>query len=291
MTKHITVGYDGTPSSSEAVSWAADEAAMLGASLRIVTCFDLPIGDSGYGYGYGEAITAQQDDARRCSAAEESAIQTSHPNLKVTSFVAPGPPSMVLVEGLGSDDLVVVGTSAHGGAAAFWLGSTPRSLVRHSPCPVVIVRGRATEGRPNRVVVGVDGSGGSDMGLMWAEDEADRYQAELVIVHGWNFPHVPVDASSAQARDLARVDAACVLDRAVEHATERIASRVTGRLVEASPPTALLETLNDGDLLVVGSRGRGALASAIFGSTVNGVLERCAVPVVVIHPSEHEAAS
>ena len=26
MTKHITVGYDGTPSSSEAVCWSADEA-------------------------------------------------------------------------------------------------------------------------------------------------------------------------------------------------------------------------------------------------------------------------
>lgn len=156
------------------------------------------------------------------------------------------------------------------------------------PCPVVIVRGRASEGHPNRVVVGVDGSGASDVALMWAEDEADRYQAELVIVHGWNYPYIPVDAGSSQARDLTRVDAACVLDRAVEHATERISSRVTGRLVEASPATALLEALDDGDLLVVGSRGRGALVSTIFGSTVNSGLEQCAVPVVVVRPSKNE---
>ncbi|MBK5333949.1 MAG: universal stress protein, partial [Ilumatobacteraceae bacterium] len=49
---------------------------------------------------------------------------------------------------------------------------------------------------------------------------------------------------------------------------------------------ALLETVRDGDLLVVGSRGRGALAARLFGSTVNTVLDRCAVPVVVVRGAD-----
>ena len=53
---------------------------------------------------------------------------------------------------------------------------------------------------------------------------------------------------------------------------ERSGVEVTGELVEGGPATGLLEVVRDGDLLVVGSRGRGALAANVFGSTVNSVL-------------------
>jgi nucleotide-binding universal stress UspA family protein len=48
----------------------------------------------------------------------------------------------------------------------------------------------------------------------------------------------------------------------------------------------LLETVRDGDLVVVGSSGRGALATGIFGSTVNAVLDRSSVPVVVVRGTD-----
>jgi nucleotide-binding universal stress UspA family protein len=40
--------------------------------------------------------------------------------------------------------------------------------------------------------------------------------------------------------------------------------------------------VRDGDLVVVGWRGRGAVRAGLFGSTVNNVLEQSAVPVVVV---------
>ena len=55
-----------------------------------------------------------------------------------------------------------------------------------------------------------------------------------------------------------------------------------GALVESSSASALLDTVRDGDLLVLGSRGRGAVASRLFGSTVNSVVDQAAVPVVVV---------
>ena len=110
----------------------------------------------------------------------------------------------------------------------------------------------------------------------------------LLVVHGWLYPYLPIDMSSSQVRDLTNVDAALLLDRAVEAAQERFAVDVTGQLVESGPATALLETVRDGDLLVVGSSGRGALAANIFGSTVNTLLDRSAVPLVVVR-GEHEA--
>jgi nucleotide-binding universal stress UspA family protein len=58
---------------------------------------------------------------------------------------------------------------------------------------------------------------------------------------------------------------------------------VSGQLIENSAVWALLQTTRDGDVLVLGSRGRGALRSRLFGSTVNSVLDACSVPVIVVH--------
>jgi len=289
MTKHITVGYDGTQFSAEAVLWAADQADSRGAALRIVTCYSIPAaGVSMAGVFYGDAIESLEAGARELVGRIAVKVHRMHPNVAVSTEVAPGPAAAVLSNGLRPDDLVVVGASNHTRAAAFWLGSTPRSLVRHSPCPVAIVRGPASRGRPQRVVVGVDGSPAAQRALEWAGDEADRRRCELVIVHGWTYPYITADAGSMQGRDLTQVDAACTLDNAVELASERFATAATPVLVEASPSSALLETLRDGDVLVVGSRGRGALTSAIFGSTVNAVLELCAVPVVVVRDRDDD---
>jgi nucleotide-binding universal stress UspA family protein len=209
-------------------------------------------------------------------------VVAATPGVEIVLEASAGPAATALLDNAEPDDLVVVGASSHVGAAAFWLGSTPRHVVRHSPCPVAVVRGASTRGRPDRVVVGVDGSPTSDRALQWAGDEADRHGVPLLVVHGWLYPYLAVDTASSQARDLTNVDAACLLDVAVESARERCAVEVSGELVESGPVTALLETVRDGDLLVVGSRGRGALAENLFGSTVNSVLDRCVVPVVVV---------
>ena len=287
MTKHITVGFDGTPSSTEAVHWAADEASLRGVELRIVTCYDLPFtGPAMVGFGYPEAAAVLHADAKAQVEEMAASVRGAHGHLDVSTCAMIGPASAVLVEDLDADDLVVLGASSHHGSSAFWLGSTPRSVVRHSPCPVAIIRGQATIGRPDRIVVGIDGSDSSNAALVWACDAADRQRAQLLVVHGWTYPYFAVDTSSAQARDLTRVDAACVLDTAVEFATARCGAPVSWNLVEATPATALLQTVRDGDVLVVGSRGHGGVVSAIFGSTTNMVLDQCAVPMIVVPPAD-----
>ena len=61
---------------------------------------------------------------------------------------------------------------------------------------------------------------------------------------------------------------------------------MNGQLVEGNAPSAILDSLRDGDLLVMGSRGRGAVRSGLFGSTVYNVLDHSAVPVVVVRGVE-----
>lgn len=283
MTKTISVGYDGTQHSAEAVEWAAEEATTRSVTLRIVCCYNIAVaGAGGFGWPAASAVELQLGVAEQNATRIAALIAGAHRGLDVETAVSPGPADMVLADALGPDDLIVVGAGRHEGLAAFWLGSTARRLVRHSPCPVVVVRGAATRGRPDRVVVGIDGSSTSVAALDWAGDEADRHQVELVVVHAWSYPYSATAAGASQAHDLLKVDAACVLDRAVEHARERFGCTVSGCLVEDGSVSALLDTVRDGDLLVLGSRGHQALVAGLLGSTVNAVLDRAQTPVVVV---------
>jgi nucleotide-binding universal stress UspA family protein len=290
MTKQITVGYDGSAPSSEAVMWAANEAGVRGARLRIVSCFGVPFsGDPISGWSVPEAYNSLIEASQTALAQIKDVVADATPGIEIVTEASPEPAAFALIDNADADDLVVVGAGRHHGAAAFWLGSTPRHIVRHSACPVVVVRGTAGRGRPDRIVVGIDGSRAANRALAWAGDEADRHQVGLLVVHGWVYPYLPVDTTSSQARDLTNVDAACVLDRAIESAQSQFSADINGQLVEAGPATALLETVRGGDLLVVGSRGRGALAANLFGSTVNAVLDRSAVPVVVVRGAAEAA--
>ncbi|MEO6122284.1 MAG: universal stress protein [Ilumatobacteraceae bacterium] len=283
MSNHIVVGFDGSESSHSAVMWAAAEADVRGVVLHIVSCYELPIGgEASIGWSATAVCSVLLDDAERRVIEIRSIVSARYPALEITTDVSAGPADIVLVDGVGIDNLVVVGASRHEGNAAFWLGTTARYAVRHSQAPVVVVRGAATDNPPTRIVVGIDGSPESLEALQWAGAEADLHGVNLVVVHSWSYPYLPVDAGASQARDLTKVDAACVLDQALEVARERFAAGVEGLLVEDSAPSALLATVHDGDLLVLGSRGRGAVRARLFGSTVNSVLDEAVIPVVVI---------
>lgn len=118
--------------------------------------------------------------------------------------------------------------------------------------------------------------------MRWAADEADTRQANLVVVHAWDYPYRMTTEGLAPGSDLARVDAAIVADRAVEEAREMMAGPVTSRLVEASAVQALLDAAETADLLVVGSRGRGGFRTMVLGSVAHVVAGHSPCPVVVV---------
>jgi nucleotide-binding universal stress UspA family protein len=282
----LSVGFDGSDSSRAAVEWAGDEAARRGAQLRIVSAYHLPlVGDATYAWTPTEAYRGLLEGTEEGMRDIADAQRAAHPGLLVTTDPTAGPAGSSLIEDGGPSDLVVVGASTHTRLAGWLFGSTAHYLVRESRSPVVVVPVGTIPGPPDRVVVGVDGSPASTDALIWAGEQADRHGVPVSIVHAWAYPYRPVDPPSIQARDLMRIDAACVLEVAVAVARERFAAEVRPELVEGGPAASLIGTVHDGDLLVLGSRGRGALASTVFGSTVNSVLESSAVPVVIVRPT------
>jgi nucleotide-binding universal stress UspA family protein len=286
MTKQINVGFNGSASSSEAVLWAAAEASVRGARLRIISCSPTSAVPAMFGRTASEQCTSALEQADGGLTRIQAAVAASHPDLLVTTLATVDPAESVLVDGVDEDDLVVVGTRNHHVAADSWLGSTARHVVRHSGCPVVVVPGPGSWERTDRIVVGVDGSAASKQALQWAGDEADRHGAKLLVVHGWLYPYVHAVSTSSRARDLTRVDASCLLDREMETARSQFATEVGGRLIEGSPVAALLGAVRHGDLLVLGSHGYGAIRTKLFGSVVDGVLDRCIVPTVVVRSAD-----
>jgi nucleotide-binding universal stress UspA family protein len=299
MTKRVIVGFDSSHASTLAARWASDEAVLRGCPLHVVACFAVPLaGDLTIGWSGTEAYSMILQATEASLTAVKAQLAERHPELEVTTDCTPEGPAWALVHEAHDDDLIVVGAGHHRDAAAFWLGSTARAVIRKAPCPVVVVRGDGSS-RPDRVVVGVDGSDASDDAVRWAADEADRHRVPLVVVHSWDYPYVlttlePTLEAAAQdqlpgralaqiqACELMQIDAANVLEAGAELARELCGSNVETMLVEGSPASALLSTVRDGDLLVIGSRGRGAVTAGLFGSTANAVLDAAAIPVVVV---------
>jgi nucleotide-binding universal stress UspA family protein len=290
MSKYITVGFDGSPESRDAVEWAADEAVARGCRLKIVTCCRTPVGS--------EVNAGKTADTDTCCSQMEAAnveihdrrreILRSHPDLDVCTEVCAGRAGEVLAVAGGDDlDLIVLGASSHKGSSAFWLGSTPRTVVHRALRPVVVVRGHASPARPVRVVVGTDGSEHATQAVRWATAEADLHGVALLVVHAWDYPYDVTPRSGQHARELIEHDAKLVLKAAVDTAQRLADVEVAGEMIEGTPHAALLGVVRNGDLLVLGSRGRGLVSAGLFGSTVNSVLDRADVPVAVI-PSVHE---
>jgi len=131
------------------------------------------------------------------------------------------------------------------------------------------------------VVVGVDGSDESLVGLAWATHEAHHQHLPLRLVHAWEVPmpgYVPVPASV----DLVRESAETVLAEAVSKAQEWAPDTdVESVIMHGAAGRVLVDVGADAQMIVVGSHGRGGFARLMLGSSSGAVAAHADVPVVV----------
>jgi nucleotide-binding universal stress UspA family protein len=145
----VAVGLDGSAGSREALRWAIAEARVRKVPLRAVHAWTYaqPLIPSLIGYPYSaEYIDSTNDERQR--AAERllehvtAALADAH-EIEIERVTAEGPTARVLIDAVGEDDLLVVGSRGHGGFSGLLLGSVSQQCAHHAPCPVVIVRGTA----------------------------------------------------------------------------------------------------------------------------------------------------
>jgi nucleotide-binding universal stress UspA family protein len=138
-----------------------------------------------------------------------------------------------------------------------------------------------------RIVVGVDGSAGSQAALAWAVEEARLHGATLVAVHAWQPPAVygtgfapvpvvpPDGAYEDAARELLEGELARVAGGHPDVTIER-------HVIEGAPGEVLVTMAGEADLVVVGSRGHGNLVGMLLGSVSQHCAHRSPVPVVIV---------
>ena len=138
----IVVGIDGSAGSQAALRFAAAEARLRKAKLRLVAAWSLtyvaaPIGMMA---PIDDALLPElQKNARAVIDHAVAEVFGDATDIEIEKTIAEGSPAQVLVDAAQGADLLVVGTRGHGGFAGLLLGSVSQQIAHHAPCPIVIV--------------------------------------------------------------------------------------------------------------------------------------------------------
>jgi nucleotide-binding universal stress UspA family protein len=151
----------------------------------------------------------------------------------------------------------------------------------------------------HNVLVAVDGSPHADEALMHAIDLAESEHARLTLFTAVvPPPTVTYFGGAGQAVASLIQDAEAEAEAILRRARDRVPDDVSVTTVLTMKPVlaALIHQIKNGhhDLVVMGSRGRGAVRSALLGSVSHYVLHHSPVPVLIVHaesPSEHESSA
>jgi nucleotide-binding universal stress UspA family protein len=187
--KPIVAATDGSEESLRAVDWAAREAVLRGAPLRIVSAAGLlprmvaSTGKSAY-ETVSDVIRDESNDA--LTAATARAAKAAPDLLIDADHLDGGPAEAVTAAGSGAL-MLVVGSRGVGAFAAMILGSVSRYAATHAPCPVVVVRDEITTSH-RQVAVGVDHPENSAAALDFAFEAAALRQASVLAVHAFDTP-------------------------------------------------------------------------------------------------------
>lgn len=283
----VVVGINGSDGALDAARWAGAVAARFGAPLRIVHA--LP----SIGRNLTQtaaALTAammsyQRDMAAAFLKAADEAVRADQPELSVSTVSFNEPADQVLIEASREARLVVLGGKTVTPAAALLIGSTALAVATRAACPVVAFRGDRVAPGDGPVVVGVDDSPAAQAALETAFDFAERFGLPLTAVRslslaapaetGVTIPLL-IDWDGVESAELA------ALTETVDGHEKRHPAVTAKCYVEPdSPGKALLKHVDDSGLVVVGSRGRNALAGVLLGSTSLNLLHHSPVPVMI----------
>jgi len=286
--RRLVVGVDGSEQSWSALAWAADEAALRGALLRVVHACDPPSEDP---RPAPDAAPSVSDPAEGIVDSARCRVAVRHPSLEVRVDTIRDRAPYALIEASCSADLLVVGARGLGEVRSLVLGSVSQRCIRYAHCPVVVVRSGVvdvpTTGDDRSIVVGADGSLGSTRALRWALREARARGISVRAVFAWQYPPVhsmvmgPLNGNPVAAREI--VDATRALAARCEPGVPLVAADSVGATVPV-----LLDASGGADLLVVGSRGRGTVHDVLVGSVAHQCTMAAPCPVVVVQPSNGE---
>lgn len=289
----VLMAVDGSAGAAEAVSLARTMAWPDRSRLRVVSVVELEGWMSSLPRPTGSARPVLESEiAAYFEDEQQRIVELFSPERVVETAIRHGRPGTEIVEEAREfvADVVMVGSRGHGAIATLILGSVSAEVVDQAPSPVLVAR-RSTL---SHVVMATDDSpsarAAEDVVASWPVFEGLPIDVVSVAdaVRPWRSgiaPGFQRQARDAYAKELDEV--AEVAKRIAQEATMRLSE--AGRLAEATvrrgDPAAEIISLAEqraSDLVVLGSRGRSAIAEIVLGSVARNVLAGSDASVLVV---------
>jgi len=272
--KPIVAATDGSEESLRAVDWAAREAVLRGAPLRIVSAAGLlPRMVSSEGRSEYQTVSdvLRSDSDVALSAAAARAARAA-PDLLIDTDHLPGAPAAAVTESASGALMLVVGSRGVGAFHAMILGSVSRYAATHASSPVVVVR-EETGAAHRQVGIGISSVEGNAAALTFAFEEAALRKASLIAIHAWHTPQAEISRAGSEARppskDFLQAEASTQLEELLADWHDKYPDvQVSHDVVHGHPGRALAGLSARTDLMVLGRHaahhGPGAVTHAVL---------------------------
>ena len=287
----VLLATDGSPDARAAAEWLARLPLASGSTILVVSVVAIPPSPITFP-GLEELKRSLLAEGRRVCDEAADVLRPRWP--AVEPSVIDGDPREQILRAAETwkPDLAVLGRRGLGGLERMLLGSVSLAAARHLPCPVFIMHGapRAIQ----RIVIGVDGSAESRAAVNFVAGLALGPDVEIHLVAVAESVFVPSSLPAA-AREAFRSLVAEANERQQESLRDvllRAAARWRGRASVhthkpvGDPARELLERAGGADLLVVGSRGLGAVRRLLLGTVSEKVLQHAPCPVLIVKEAD-----
>jgi len=291
--KKILAATDFSDLSMHGVQYAFSLADKLGAEVSLVHV----VRPSSHFTGTESSLLIR-DDLEVLELAESDLAKIAETHSKkdsmVKSFVRYGQPFNEIANLACSRamDIVVMATQGHTGLKRFLLGGTTERVVRHAPCPVLTIPSHSRDGnvpafRLRKIIVPIDFSETSVQALPYAAALAERFEAEIILLHVLEPLPVPPDSGYLpQATSLGEASRQAVEDQLARLAREVFSDTLSARtLVRTGAPfRAITRTAQSlgADLIVLTTHGYTGLMHVLLGSTAERVVRHADCPVLIV---------
>ena len=275
----IVVGVDGSASSTEAVTWAAEQAVHDHRTLTLVHAYTLDrvlwVDSMGVDR---DILKVMEDDGRRLLLAAAERAQVDRPELEVHEWLFHADARSALLEASREAAMLVVGSRGRGPVASLLLGSVGVALVRHALCPIVV---RRPEGDHvgTGVLVAADLRENALPVLETAYHLAAsrRLPLTVLVLHPGSDSLTSSDGEPTERPDQGRLGS-WLCDLAVKYPDVQ----VTQQDVDGGAARILVEQGGERDLVVVGTHGSGGVSSVLGQGLAVSVVEHAPTTVVVV---------
>ncbi len=286
----IVAATDGSEESLRAVDWAAREAALHGAPLRIVSAAALlprMIGRQG-GAAFDTVADVTRKDRDRALAAAAHRAAELVPGLLVDTDPLTGQPAQAVAESGSGALMLVVGSRGVGAFTALVLGSVSRYAATHASCPVAVIRDE-TAAAHRQVGIGIGDLEHCAASLAFAFEEASLRQATLTAIHAWHAPQADIsragEAFTPPSVHTVEAEAASQLAGLLDDWRQKYPDvPVTQDVVHGHPARALVGLSARAELVVIGRHAH-HVGLAGPGSVTHAVLTHAHGPVITVPSS------